>query len=390
MIKKKMKEKSVKCERAMLVALLAISITLFLGGIATVSAVTHTEVESVTRYAPAGPGAGEEFVVKLTISGELPLVVGIVETIPDEFSFVSTTHPANNYSVSGQKIAFAAIDVTSIQYTVMAPSSGKGTFTGKWIDMLSEKEESIGDTVVEVGGGGAGAIEEGVTATPTPVPYVATVTKASRNIPVMEAGKERAMVFVDMDVSMITLKADVDASNVEVKIEKVERTPDIPEPSGTAYTYLDIEVENPGAAKIEGKVEFKVAKSWIADNNIDEATVKLNRYDETGGKWNALTTSKVGEDDATVSFEAEIPFFSLFGVTGEKKEEEVAAATATPTPAATAAPAPAATPRPTPTVPPTPTSEVPGFEVIFAVVSLLIVYAMVFRKRGEKKGGNVK
>jgi hypothetical protein len=92
-----MKEKSVKCERAMLVALLAISITLLLGGIAAVSAVTHMEVANVTRYTPAGSGAGEEFVVKLVISGELPLVVGIVETIPDEFSFVSTTHPANDY-----------------------------------------------------------------------------------------------------------------------------------------------------------------------------------------------------------------------------------------------------------------------------------------------------
>ena len=60
------------------------------------------------------------------------------------------------------------------------------------------------------------------------------------------------------------------------------------------------EVKNPGAAKIEGKVEFKVAKLWIADNNIDEATVKLNRYDGSGGNWNALTTSKVGENDATV------------------------------------------------------------------------------------------
>ena len=62
------------------------------------------------------------------------------------------------------------------------------------------------------------------------------------------------------------------------------------------------EVKNPGAAKIEGKVEFKVAKSWIATDNIDEATVKLNRYDGSGENWNALTTSKVGENDATVFF----------------------------------------------------------------------------------------
>ena len=164
--------------KILLFYLLVISITLLLGGIATVSAVTHTEVASVTRYVPAGPGAGEEFVVKLTISGELPLVVGIVETIPDGFSFVCTTHPANDYRVSGQKISFAAIDVTPIEYTVRAPSSGDGTFTGEWVDLLvltstlPEEDGKTGRWHKVVGGGGASAIEEGVTATPTPASKV--------------------------------------------------------------------------------------------------------------------------------------------------------------------------------------------------------------------------
>jgi len=143
------------------------------------------------------------------------------------------------------------------------------------------------------------------------------------------------------------------------------------------------EVKNPGAAKIEGKVEFKVAKLWIADNNIDEATVKLNRYDGSGGNWNALTTSKVGEDDATVFFEGETLRFSMFAVTGEKKVEvEAAAVTPTPTPAVVA-PTPAApATTPGPTAPPA--SEVPGFGAIFAAVSLLIVYTMVYRNKGKR------
>ena len=56
-----------------------------------------------------------------------------------------------------------------------------------------------------------------------------------------------------------------------------------------------------------------------------------------------------------------------------------AVAAATPKPAA-----PATTPGPT--APPAPVSEVPGFEVIFAVVALLIVYMMVYRNKG--KGGS--
>jgi len=50
---------------------------------------------------------------------------------------------------------------------------------------------------------------------------------------------------------------------------------------------------------------------------------------------------------------------------------DVGAVTATVTPTAAAA---------------TPASKVPGFEAIFAVVSLLIVYAMVFRKKEKGKG----
>ncbi len=315
-----MKEKREKWKGLMLPSLFVLLATAALLAW-TVTAVQGAEVESVTRYAPSGPAPEAEFDVTLRINGELPLVVGIVETIPSGFSFVSTTHPADNYSVSGQMIAFAVINEKEIKYKVIAPPSGEGTFTGKWIDMLSEKEGNIADTTVIVGGGGAGTQEEEVTPTPTPTPAVPTVTKASRVVPVMEAEKEAAMVFEDMDVSMITLKADKNVNDVKVEVERIERTPDIPEPSGVAYTYLDMNVENTAGAKIEGRVEFKVMKSWLVDNNIDEATVKLNRYDENEG-WMALPTTKVGEDDeGFVYFEAETPGFSTFAVTGEEKVE---------------------------------------------------------------------
>ena len=401
--------KSVKYERAMLVLLPAFAVTALLAG--TAIAVTHTEVASVTRSLPDVVEPNAEFDVTLSINyEELPLVVGIVETIPEGYSFVSCPAeiPAEQCRLSEDKhkVAFTVIckegepAINKITYRVKAPSAGRGTFEGEFVDLLvltstlpeEEGKEGRWHTIggetmnrVRTAGEGGGAIEEGATATPTPTPYVPAVTKATRVIPVMVAGKEVAMTFKDMDVSMLTLKADANASNVEVKIEKVERTPGIPEPPGTAYTYFDIEVKNPGAAKIEGKVEFKVAKSWIAADNIDEATVKLNRYDESRGEWKALPTHKTGEDNATVYFEAETPGFSLFGVTGEKKVEVETAAAATPTPttavaAATPAAAPAATPAPTPV------SKTPSFEVIFAVVALLIVYMMVYRNKG--KGGS--
>ena len=179
---------------------------------------------------------------------ELPLVVGIVETIPEGYSFVScpTEIPVEQCRLSEDKhkVAFTVIckegepAINEITYRVKAPSAGRGTFEGEFIDLLVQtstlpEEEGKegrwhtigGETMnrVRAVGEGAGAIEEGATATPTPTPYVPAVTKATRVVPVMEAGKEVAMTFKDMDVSMLTLKADANASNVEVKIERVER-----------------------------------------------------------------------------------------------------------------------------------------------------------------------
>jgi hypothetical protein len=166
-----------------LMLLLLVTSTLFAG---TVTAVNGAEAEDVTRYAPVTPASDEEFEVTLRISGEFPLVVGIVETIPDGFSFPPSDVSTTPYNISGQKIAFAAINETEIKYTVRAPSSDKGTFTGIWIDILSDKEGSIAETTITVGEG-AGAIEEEVTPTPSPSPSPGPTTSPPSEVPGFEA-----------------------------------------------------------------------------------------------------------------------------------------------------------------------------------------------------------
>jgi hypothetical protein len=166
-----MRKNKKKGGRRLLTVLLFVLLTTAASLAGMVTAVQGAEVEGVTRYTPAGPVPGAEFEVKLTITGELPLVVGIVETVPAGFDFVSTT--SDHYEISDQEVAFAVIDETEITYWVKAPSSGEGSFTGTWIDMLSDSEGSIADTIVIVGGGGTGAI--GVE-TPMPTPAVTTTT----------------------------------------------------------------------------------------------------------------------------------------------------------------------------------------------------------------------
>ena len=124
--------------------------------------VVQAATVNVERVVPASVAPSAEFEVLLRIEGEPPLVVGITETIPEGFSFVSTN--CKHFNISGQKVAFAAINATEIKYKVKAPSSGEGTFSGSWIDFLSEREGNIANTTV---------IVEGITptiASPSPLP----------------------------------------------------------------------------------------------------------------------------------------------------------------------------------------------------------------------------
>ncbi|HDS46300.1 MAG TPA: hypothetical protein ENN68_09530 [Methanomicrobia archaeon] len=115
------------------------------------SAVQGADVGGVTRSVLSDPVPGAEFEVTLTMDAEPPLVVGIRETIPDGFDFVSTT--CKNHEVSGHELAFVVMDETVVSYRIKAPASGTGTFTGTWIDLLGAGEGSIAATTVVVGGG---------------------------------------------------------------------------------------------------------------------------------------------------------------------------------------------------------------------------------------------
>ena len=132
--------------------------------------VVQAATVNVERVVPSSVAPSSEFEVLLRIEGEPPLVVGITETIPEGFSFVSTN--CKHFNISGQKVAFAAINATEIRYKVRAPSSGEGTFSGSWIDFLSEKEGNIANTTVIIKGTTPTIASPSPlpTASPTPTP----------------------------------------------------------------------------------------------------------------------------------------------------------------------------------------------------------------------------
>ena len=139
----------------LIVAILAISVLLFvfistpIANININAATTgHTDTTITRTLSPMLPSPGSTFEVTLNITGLR--IGGIVETIPDGFTFVSTTHPLNQTRVSGQKVVFVVLNETSIRYEVRAPSRGSGTFSGTWYDAMSEKEGDIESTHVSL------------------------------------------------------------------------------------------------------------------------------------------------------------------------------------------------------------------------------------------------
>jgi len=237
------------------------------------------------------------------------------------------------------------------------------------------------------GSGGSSAKESAATTTST-IPSTApatAVTKATRIIPRLDPGKEVAMVFQDMDVSLLALTAASSVSDAKVVVERVEKPFGIPDPSGIPYVFFQISVDHDEDASIAGRIEFKVATSWIAENRVAAEAVTLNRYHEREG-WSALPTANIAEmENATVYFEAVTPGFSLFAVTAGPVTTLASPATPKPTPV----PTPVATlPAPTVVVPATEQStepastEAPGFECVVVLLMLVCGAFLFFRTRG--------
>ena len=94
-------------------------------------------------------------------------------------------------------------------------------------------------------------------------------------------------------------------------------------PSGEVYQHMNIWIGKIGFATPDNiehaKIQFKVEKAWIKENDIVESSIYLCRYHDDA--WNKLTTKKLDEDEKYIYFESETPGFSPFAITGNTEEE---------------------------------------------------------------------
>lgn len=172
--------------------------------------------------------------------------------------------------------------------------------------------------------------------TPKEKPPMETGMKIIKSI---GAGMVESVTFMDFDICRISIEVDKTVSDVSVMVEEVEEPGELTNAAGIVYAYYNITATNLADVNVTAWIEFKVNRSWIADESVKEETIKLNKYDED---WNALPTTKHDADAYYVYFAAVTPGFSLFAINGGQGAE----VTATPTPALapTTVPAPGTTP----------------------------------------------
>ncbi len=94
--------------------------------------------------------SANEYEVTLTMDNIT--VCGITETLPDDLTYLGTTHPLDAVRVSGQDLSFAVINETSVMYQVKSSTPDAQTaISGIWIDLLSNSGGAVGGGALPTG-----------------------------------------------------------------------------------------------------------------------------------------------------------------------------------------------------------------------------------------------
>ncbi|MCD4844159.1 MAG: PGF-pre-PGF domain-containing protein [Methanosarcinales archaeon] len=112
------------------------------------------------------------------------------------------------------------------------------------------------------------------------------------------------------------------SGTVAAKVEILKNTSTLVDtvPPDYIYKNLNIWLGNKGWATSQNMddpiIEFYVEKSWVTENDIDETTIVMNRYNS--GSWEELTTTLTTKDDDKLYFTSNTAGFASFAVTGKQ------------------------------------------------------------------------
>lgn len=118
-------------------------------------------------------------------------------------------------------------------------------------------------------------------------------------------------------VTSVVLNMKNQVSNAEVTVTKLNEKPSsLSKPTGETYQYIRIDKTAIKDADFENvKIQFKVTKSWLKAEGINEGDVALYKYTT---RWIKLSTKKIKSESDYVSYEATTSGFSNFAIVGKK------------------------------------------------------------------------
>lgn len=178
-----------------IILLVVLAILIFVISTNSVATIKATDTRVTRTSSTTNPNTGAILEVTLNITGLQ--IGGIVETIPDGFTYVGTDYPSNRTSVSDNKVAFAIINTTRLSYRVKA-LSGRGNFSGIWEDYLKTdcgKVEGMAYASIRGEATPMPSVESLMTPPATLTPTSAPVSPPKSKIPGFEVLFATAVLF---------------------------------------------------------------------------------------------------------------------------------------------------------------------------------------------------
>lgn len=112
--------------------------------------VTAADTSIQRTFDPVSPQPGQA--VNVTITLPPSFFGGVVETIPEGFTYEGSPHVADGTRQSGQNVIFAVTGEESLSYTLRAPAEGCGVFRGTWENVGTNTIGEIPAEVIAVAG----------------------------------------------------------------------------------------------------------------------------------------------------------------------------------------------------------------------------------------------
>ncbi|MEM5771961.1 MAG: NosD domain-containing protein [Candidatus Aenigmatarchaeota archaeon] len=122
-----------------------------------------------------------------------------------------------------------------------------------------------------------------------------------------------------LDITDIILTFANSASGISINVNQLLEPPTgIITPSGKVYAYITIDKTNFKDSDISSvTIKFRIPISWLNENNIDENSIKLYKYEN--GEWKELPTSILSRDDKYIYYSATSQGLSIYSISGQVK-----------------------------------------------------------------------